>query len=404
MRIAYVIPKFPGQTHIFFWRERNALRELGFEVEIVSTRRPPRSEVCHAWAADAMRSTRYLLPPGIGGLLEGLVEVMRAGPLAWARCVGACVRADGGLKGKVKIAAMLPVGGMLAGMARKRGWSHIHAHSCGNAASIAMFASMLSGVSYGLTLHGPIEHYGPGQNVKWENAKFGVAVTERLKAEVRAAAPRVCESKIAVAPMGVDLDRFVRRSPYVASREGEQARIVTCGRLHRGKGHQDLIRAVGLLRSRGVDARLMLLGEGPARAELEEVVKELGLQQSVTLRGAVSEEDVCSELERSHVFALGSHDEALGVATMEAMAMGLPVVVTRVGGVPELVRDGVDGVLVEAKNPESVAAGLARVLRDPAFAAEAGDSGRIRVHERFGSRVSARVIAERLGVNGGARA
>jgi starch synthase len=83
---------------------------------------------------------------------------------------------------------------------------------------------------------------------------------------------------------------------------------------------------------------------------------------------------------------------------MEGMAMGLPVVVTRVGGVPELVRDGVDGLLVPPSDPNAMADALVRVLADPVIASAMGRSGCARVHEKFGSRVSARVIARRLGI------
>jgi glycosyltransferase involved in cell wall biosynthesis len=117
----------------------------------------------------------------------------------------------------------------------------------------------------------------------------------------------------------------------------------------------------------------------------------------VTLLGALPEVRVREELERAHVFALASHQEALGVATMEAMAMELPVVVSRVGGVPELVRQGVDGLLVPAQDPSALAAAITTVLTDPELATALGRSGAVRVRESFHSGVSAQRLAERLG-------
>ena len=84
LRIGFFIPEFPGQTHIFLWRERQALAELGIEADLISTRPPPRAVASHSWAADAQARTRYLLPLSGGG--PGIVaELLRSGPGGWAR-------------------------------------------------------------------------------------------------------------------------------------------------------------------------------------------------------------------------------------------------------------------------------------------------------------------------------
>lgn len=395
-RIAYVIPKYPGQTHIFFWREMKALEKLGVVVDAVSTQPPPSREVVHEWAAEALRTTPYLFPLSFRDVVKATGTILSAGPGAWIRCLGAIVSADGsGIRGRVGLAGMVLIAAKLLGLQKAAGWTHLHAHSAANAASICMFVRLLGGIPYSLTLHGPLEMYGPGQNVKWGFASFGIAVTERLRSEILREVRGIDAGKVEVAAMGVDLERFVRVLPYAAPAIGTRSVIVTCGRLHPGKGHQELIRAVDLLIKRGHDVELQLLGEGPARPMLEGLISDLGLAGRATLRGAVSESGVRDSLEKAQVFALGSHDEAIGVATMEAMAMGLPVVVTRVGGVPELVRDGLDGLLVPPKEPVAMADAIERVLGDPAAASRMGASGEQRVREKFGSGVSAAVIARR---------
>ena len=87
MRIGYLIPEFPGQTHIFFWREMRALQALGVEVETVSTRRPPAGIVCHAWSKEAMDRTHYLFPPSPVALVRSLATMAMSGPRAWGRCL-----------------------------------------------------------------------------------------------------------------------------------------------------------------------------------------------------------------------------------------------------------------------------------------------------------------------------
>ena len=128
------------------------------------------------------------------------------------------------------------------------------------------------------------------------------------------------------------------------------------------------------------------------RRLLEQLKGELRLADAVVLLGAVSEDVVRKELSEAHAFVLGSLEEPLGVAIMEAMAMRVPVVVTGAGGVPELVDDGVDGLLVPAREPGRMAESLLRLLRDPGLASRLSESGRRKIETSFHSGVSAAVL------------
>ncbi|MFD2440096.1 hypothetical protein ACFSS8_08430 [Paracoccus kondratievae] len=145
LKIGFFIPEFPGQTHIFLWRERQALAELGIEADLVSTRPPPRAVASHSWAAEAQARTRYLMPLGAEGL--GMIaEFLRSGPSGWARGLGAAFTAEAhGLKARLRMLALLGMGARLKRIAREQGWSHIHVHSCADSANIAMFAERLGG-------------------------------------------------------------------------------------------------------------------------------------------------------------------------------------------------------------------------------------------------------------------
>ena len=159
------------------------------------------------------------------------------------------------------------------------------------------------------------------------------------------------------------------------------------------------MRALALLRSRGIDAQLTIAGQDDTpgcsyRAVMVGLIGELRLEGFVRLLGAVPEETVLRELEQAHAFVLASLHEPLGVAIMEAMAMGLPVVVTREGGVPELVTDEADGLLVDARSPGRIADALERLAVDPDLARRLGQAGLQTVRERFHSGVSAGVIAD----------
>ena len=150
------------------------------------------------------------------------------------------------------------------------------------------------------------------------------------------------------------------------------------------------------LRKRGFEVTLEIVGGGAHRDALLSQIADLGLQCHVELLGRLPEEGVRDALARADVFCLGSYDEAIGVATMEAMAMELPVVVTRVGGVPELVREGVDGWLVDPSSPEQMVDALLELIENRERGREMGRAGRARVVASFGAKRSAEALQRRV--------
>jgi len=326
-----------------------------------------------------------------------LLELLKAGPCGWWRAASAIARADGcSAKQKVRLLALVWLGASVARLARKKRWMHIHAHSCADSSNIALFAHLLSGLPYSMTLHGPLEQYGPNQRQKWRNASFVIVITENLLSEVREKLSDHLPQIVNVAPMGVDHQTFKRKKKYAPYAGNGPIKVFSCGRLHPAKGHEDLLRAVHCIRSLGWEAKLTIAGEGSDRKRLEGVIKELELQSAVYLMGAVSEETVIKQLEETHIFCLASHAEPLGVAIMEAMAMSVPVIVTNAGGVPSLVEDNVHGVLVEPRNSEAIAEALLHLAQDPKKCVALGCAGRSRIQERFSSGRSAHCIYQNV--------
>jgi len=405
IRLGYLVPEFPGQTHAFFWREIQSLAGMGVECELISTRVPPSKVMSsHAWSQEAAARTTYLWPPAAGGMLSGVGAIIRSGPAGWWRVGATLARSKtGGFKTKVRLFGLAVAGGHVAAIARRRQWRHLHVHSCGDAAFVALFAQLVSGIPYSLTLHGPLADYGPNQPMKWSRAAFGVVITHKLLEEVRTVLGASAPPEIDIAPMGVNVNLFRRKGLYRPWNGTGPFRIFSTGRLNPAKGQGDLIRAVALLRGQGIDARLEIAGaddapgsDQPTRDKLNELIHELNLQDYATLLGAVSEQEVREKLEASHVFALASLCEPLGVAIMEAMSMELPVVATRAGGVPEMVSDGVEGILVEPQNPADIARALERVARDENLAGRLACAGRKKIIGSYQSDRSAQALLRHL--------
>lgn len=402
-QIGYFIPEFPGQTHIFFWREIKALEAMGSDIDIVSTRRPPAKIMSHTWTVDAQKRTSYLFPP-TQNLKKIFLELILCGVQGWFRCLRAILNAKGvSVSGRLRLLALAFIGAELSHLARSRGWKHIHVHSCADAANVAMFASLLSKLPYSITLHGPLTDYGLNQKQKWRFAAFGIVITQKLYEEVNQTLAGYLPKKVEVAPMGVDPFVFSRKKPYSAWHENGSCRIFSCGRLNPCKGHADLISAIDMLRKQGINAELEIAGEDEQggngyHKELEQLIQNLGLKDFIRLLGAVSEDTVRQSLEKTHVFVLASLHEPLGVAIMEAMAMEVPVIVTRAGGVKELVDEGINGLLVEPQQPVQLAAAIAKLLEDPELSIRLGKAGREKVTRYFHSNRSAEVLLSEIGL------
>ncbi|MEZ5714959.1 MAG: exopolysaccharide biosynthesis GT4 family glycosyltransferase EpsE [Paracoccaceae bacterium] len=391
--LGILIPQFPGQTHIFFWREILELQNMGVSVALFSTRPPPPGLIAHDWSDQAMARTEYL------GDLSAANAALALPRLPLSALSGDLGRDGRGFLKDVLIS--LPAARRLALSCRRQGISHVHAHSCGRAALICALANRIWGLSYSLTLHGPLSDYGPGQGFKWRHAAFGTVITRKLTRELQQALGDDLPDRLLLQPMGVDAQALSRAAPYAAPEPGGPLRIFSCGRLNVVKGHQDLLQAVRNLRDAGIDARLEIAGEDDAggggfHAELQATLDRLGLQDHATLLGAIDAEAVKARLEQAHLFVLASWHEPLGVAYMEAMAMGVPTIGTDAGGVPELITSGRDGVLVPPKRPELLAEAIAALAADPARLAALSHAGRARIETGFTSERGARTLLEAL--------
>jgi colanic acid/amylovoran biosynthesis glycosyltransferase len=401
--LGYLVPEFPGQTHNFFWREIHALRALGIRADIVSTRRPPAGVMSTSWRDEAGKATTYLYPLTAAEVPAILLAFLSAGPLAWFRCFTGICRAEVTIEIRFRMLGLMLMAAKLVVTAHRGGWKHVHVHSCADAAHVALFAKWLGDIDYSMTLHNALTIGGPNQRQKWRHASFCIVVNQALSNEVRATLQPDLPPRIEIAPMGVDASVFKRDAAYQPYAGHGDLRVFSCSRLNHGKGHRVLIEAVHVLACEGLPVKLEIAGEDDHggcghRRELEALIKSFQLGNRVTLLGAVAEEVVREHLMHAHVFVLASLDEALGVAIMEAMSMEVPVVATKVGGVAELVSDGIDGMLVASSNPDAIAHAVRMIAANPEIARRLGAQSRKKIVGQFTSERSAAAIARLTGL------
>lgn len=392
-KLGYLVPQFPGQTHIFFWREILKLEAMGIDPVLYSTTPPPPGLVSHSWSRGAMQRTEYLAS-------RSPLELLRAAlRMPWKQLKE---DQDGwGYWRDVLISA--PAAVRLARSCRAQGITHVHAHSCGRAAMIAALAHALYGLDYSVSLHGPLQDYGPGQRFKWRGAKFATIITQKLMEEIKPALGDALPERLVLQAMGVDTDRLQREAPYVPHQKGEVLRLFSCARLNQVKGHIDVFHAVKMLLDRGINVQLEIAGEDDAGGEgyrriLEQQISEIGLVGHVRLLGAVSEDVVKQKLCSAHLFVLASWAEPLGVAYMEAMSCECPVVGTDAGGVPELITNGKDGILVPPQTPEALVEAFVALIDHPERCTAIGAAGRQTVIGRFDAARGAETLARGAGL------
>ena len=396
VRVAYLIPEFPGQTHIWMWREIEHLRQWGVEVCIFSTRPPAlRDRARHVFAEAARGETTY---------------VGRCGPALFAACVWALATRPLALLGCIRLALALPVEGrgrwrkllplvvpacLLARRLERRGVEHLHCHTCANGAILAMMNKRLTGIPYSLTLNANLEWWGGGMAQKLGQASFTIAIAQWLLDQVRRDFPQLGPDQVLLGRIGVDTRKWVP-VPRHGNRDGGPARIVSVGRLTASKGFDILLRALRRVRQSGQDVTLRIIGAGPEHAALEALAVELGLHDAVQFLGSLAEEEIITELRTADLFVLASHAEPLGVVYMEAMALGVAAVGTAAGGVGEIIRDGDNGLLAPPADADLLAERVIRLVRDCGLRERLGAAGRRTIVADFDSRLGAAVLFERL--------
>jgi glycosyltransferase involved in cell wall biosynthesis len=260
----------------------------------------------------------------------------------------------------------------------------------------------LTGLSYSVTTHA-FDIFLPNAH-RTENLRRASHVVTISEFNRRHLATIGVAKEIALIPCGLDLSQF---APGERHQRGYPT-IAAVGRLDPIKGFLVLIDACALLTQRGVEFKCDIIGDGPQRSELAARIARHGLNDRVRLLGALEQQQVRTRVAAARVFTLpcirlpNGDQDGIPVSLMEAMALRVPVVTTPVSGIPELVKDGLSGVLVRPGDPEALAAGILRVLTDDALADAIGAGGRSVVEDRHDINAIAAELASLIGWESGA--
>jgi colanic acid/amylovoran biosynthesis glycosyltransferase len=377
-RIAYLISQYPAYNHTFILREVRQLRTMGWDIQTVSIRAcdRPAAKLTPDEAEEYDR-TLYVTTAGLPKVAAAHFRTFLRRPLKYiATALYALRTGHGGMRRLLYFAEAVTAGAWL----ESRGYTHVHAHF---ASTVALFIPKLFAITISATIHGPDEFNDPVGfclREKVDASAFIVAISNFARSQLMRYSTYEHWSKIDVCYLGIDPYVFDRRP---ARSDSGPCRLICVARLAPVKGQHVLVDAMQTLIGQGREVTLSLVGDGPDRPALERHVAHLGLTGKVIFEGWCNQDRVKVLYKGSDIFVLASFAEGVPVVLMEAMAMEIPCIATRITGVPELIADRVEGLLVTPSDPAELAEAIARMIDSAELRDGIGRASREKVVSKF---------------------
>ena len=377
MKIAYLSNRFPSLVEPYVEAQIQELRGRGVEIVACSILQPEGQ-------FDGAQADFYLSPLRFDVVLAATwIFVCRCPnwfPLV--RRAFSSRRESVGRRFRTLLQSWLGV--YLAACLRTQGIQHIHVHHGYFAAWVAMVCARILGIGYSLTLHGSDLLVDDNfLDIKLAHCAFCSTISEFNERHIQRQYPEIPREKIVVHRMGVDCDT----TPLMlAAHLPQRYFLLAVGRLNAVKNYPFLIRACRELKDRGMDIACSIAGDGPERAKLESLIRDLDLEGEVKLLGSIPHSQLTPLYERADLVVLTSKSEGIPLVLMEAMAYGLLVLAPRITGIPELVSDGETGFLYQPGSTDDFVSKVQEIRRGSTNMGKIRVAARRRVQEQFDRR------------------
>jgi glycosyltransferase involved in cell wall biosynthesis len=381
LSLAYLTSQYPMLSMTFVLREVRQLRRMGFHIDAASINAPDRP-LAHLTAEEAEEAglTYYLKTHGVRGAISAHLKTFFTRFSGYWRGLRLVLSLGGVDLKRLMFNVMYFTEALMVGVwmqrVRKR---HLHVHLGSQAATVGLYVQHVFGFGFSITVHGPDEFYdAKGQYLeqKVAAADFICCISSYARSQLMKFSPYTQWSKLVVSRLGVDPGLFLSRPAKPLSDFFE---ILCVGRLTQAKGQHVLIDAVDQLGRQGRRVRLRLVGDGPDGPSLRERAGRLENPDIVAFEGAVNQDQIRALYEAADLFCLPSLAEGIPVVLMEAMAMEIPCVTTHITGIPELICNGTEGLLVAPSDLEGLVSALETLMDDQALRERIAQSGRARI-------------------------
>jgi glycosyltransferase involved in cell wall biosynthesis len=376
VNIAYLMNTYPLTSTTFIRREIEAHERAGLKIKRFAVRQWDGKLVDPLDIAEIDR-TEYLLTGKAGALfiamakekLTNMPGVLRAlGP--WLSLIKT---ARGGV---VRHVAYFMQAALFRQRTKAEGIDHVHVHFGTNAAAVAMLARIMGGPAYSFTVHGPDELVDApllSFPAKIEHASFVAAISNFCRSQIIRFSSIGAGEKIRIVHCGLNLGDFTASPPP------DNHTLVCVGRLCPQKGQAQLPAAAARLRGEFPDLKIILIGDGESRSEIESEIARLGVGDTVEITGWMENVKVREAISGARALLLPTFAEGLPVVIMEALALGRPVISTYIAGIPELVDEGCGWIVPAGDEEALVAAMRAALTAPPDELAALGRVGRARI-------------------------
>ncbi len=399
-KVAYIMSRFPKLTETFILYEMLALETAGVAVELFPLLRENQN-VHHREVARYMKKAHFY-PFLNGAILAANLYYLTRHPIRYFHTILQVLTGTfGSFNFFFGALGIIPKSVRFARDMERLGVEHIHAHFCNHPAVAAFIASQLTGIPFTFTAHGSDLHKDRRMLDKKVAAAATAVTISRFNKEVMVeACGEALRDRIAVIRCGIDPSLF-----DCTDRSGREGplQIICVASYEEVKGHRYLVEACEILAKRGVRFTCHLVGYGPLREQVEAQIARRGLTEHFKIHGPLPRTEVIKLLAFADVFVLPSvptregKREGIPVVLMEAMSTCLPVVSSRLSGIPELVRDGETGFLLEPRDAPGIARVLEKLYRDPELRQRMGQAGRKVVLDEFNLEKNSRQLFQLFG-------
>ena len=391
--VAFLVSQHPAINHALLLREVRALRALNMDIHTVSIRDADRpSAELLPEERDEQDRTFYVKSLGVSGALRYVLPFLLRHPVRFARGLGYALSLSAwNLPKAVALVGYFAEAVIIGEWMRRNQLRHIHVQY---SSTVGLLLRRMFAIEFSMSLHGPDEFNDPAGFWLAEKvvaAHFVRAISFYARSQIMKSCEARYWDKIDIAYMGVDPAAF---SPRPFRADPKPFELLCVGRLAPVKAQHILLDAIKQLKREGRAVLLHLAGGGPDLENLREASARRGLEAHVVLHGWVLQEQLNALYHRADAFALASFAEGLPGVLMEAMAMEIPCISTWIAGVPELIRDGVDGLLVAPSDATALARAVSRLMDDPSLRLQMGKQARQRILESFDLQRNAEHLAD----------
>jgi glycosyltransferase involved in cell wall biosynthesis len=393
-KIGFVLKGYPRISETFIAQEIHLLEERGFSIEIYALRgaRENLRQPVHGKI-----KSKIFYPPEVSAFLyavswAGFFKATAYNPLGVFHALKHAISRKT-IKAKRKAFSQLYRACWLywkRDIGPGREVSHLHSHFIHSPTEMTFYLSLISGATYSVSAHAKDIYTSSDSEIfeRVSRAQFLMTCTHYNWNKIRNIVGEEQQEKVFEVYHGVNLQSFERKTAFP---EQPHPLLITVARIVEKKGYPDVLKALKILKDEGLVLKYEIYGDGEDREIVENLIKSLQIEDQVKVLGTVAQPEVLLAYERAGIFVLASKETGSGDrdgipnSMAEAMAMEMPVVATNVSGIPELLENEKNGLMVSPENPEQIAQAIKRIMQEPGLGKRFGIEARKKVSLVFDS-------------------